>query len=551
MYSKFGSLITKYIGEICSACLGFLFVWYFWGSILDPTYVDWILTSGHDLFQHYVGWLFFRNSPQTFPIGVIKDLGYPIGAPISYTDSLPLFAFLLKPISFLLPSQFQYFGFWIALSFMLQGVLGYKISQLIFKSKLTSVLGSLFFIVSPIAIFRVAGHFSLASHWLILWSIYVVVSYRSQFPKWLWLIILIISLLVHPFFVIINGAIMTAHTVELVCRQKLKLKKSIVYYFLQIAVISLISYVIGLFYIGDTGGGGFGRYSMNLNSLYNPYWGKWSTILVNRHTGRFQYEGFSYLGVGMMMLLVLALISFVKNKSLFFVKKQIKYWPYYLLGTIFTLLAVSTKVMWGKSVIFEISTGQGFINDLLGLIRSSGRLFWPVYYGIVIFALWGLRKYRTTLAIVTLLAVFSLQMYDFSYHLQHREKDKFSKKRWKLSLPEYWSKVGNDYQHIKFIPTYPQGPLPKTKYVDIMMYAAKNDMTVNMAYFSRSIKGNGSHIYQEVNQLKQGNISDDSIYVILPQKKELTNNLKINQRDLIKKKKDYTIFIPKFYSPSE
>ena len=55
--------------------------------------------GGHDITQHQMGWMFYRNSPWTFPLCKALFLGYPQGTSISYTDSIPLAALFFKLLS--------------------------------------------------------------------------------------------------------------------------------------------------------------------------------------------------------------------------------------------------------------------------------------------------------------------------------------------------------------------------------------------------------------------------------------------------------------------
>ena len=89
---------------------------------LNPTILD--LAQGVDPFKDYVGWMFFRNSPWAFPIGLNPTYGLEFSTSVVFSDSIPLMAFLFKAISFVLPETFQYLGIWTLICFMLQAVNG-------------------------------------------------------------------------------------------------------------------------------------------------------------------------------------------------------------------------------------------------------------------------------------------------------------------------------------------------------------------------------------------------------------------------------------------
>ena len=76
-------------------------------AVLNPVNVNWLRHSNDleglwDLSQHYLGWVAYRKTPWTFPIGMTEGI---TAEPISvvYTDSIPLFALFFKALSPLLP----------------------------------------------------------------------------------------------------------------------------------------------------------------------------------------------------------------------------------------------------------------------------------------------------------------------------------------------------------------------------------------------------------------------------------------------------------------
>lgn len=64
-------------------------------NVLNPTYTDWLMAGG-DARQHYMGWNAFRTSEWLFPFGLENNLAYPYKVSVIFTDSLPLFAIILK-----------------------------------------------------------------------------------------------------------------------------------------------------------------------------------------------------------------------------------------------------------------------------------------------------------------------------------------------------------------------------------------------------------------------------------------------------------------------
>ena len=97
---------------------------------LNPENLSWIF-GRFDPPQHYLGWVFYRYSPWSFPIGLNPNFGMDISSSIVYTDSIPIMAIFFKLLSPILPQVFQYFGIWLLLCFLLQAWFAWKIISLI------------------------------------------------------------------------------------------------------------------------------------------------------------------------------------------------------------------------------------------------------------------------------------------------------------------------------------------------------------------------------------------------------------------------------------
>jgi hypothetical protein len=125
---------------------------------IDPQNIGWLTTLNPDQVMHYLGWAFYRFSPWESPLGLISNYGLDIGTSNTagtttvYTDSIPLVALILKALSPILPTPFQYFGFWLLLCFSLQSYFGWKLGLLATKNNISALLVGCLFAFSPILI---------------------------------------------------------------------------------------------------------------------------------------------------------------------------------------------------------------------------------------------------------------------------------------------------------------------------------------------------------------------------------------------------------------
>src|SRR3989442_692605 len=102
------AFVIDHLGLIGAGLVGAAWFLSFAGRLVNPFNVDPLLID--DWSTHLLGWLFFRHEAFHLPFGRIDGLLYPVGTTIGYTDSIPWMAFLFRPLSAVLPSDFQYIG---------------------------------------------------------------------------------------------------------------------------------------------------------------------------------------------------------------------------------------------------------------------------------------------------------------------------------------------------------------------------------------------------------------------------------------------------------
>ena len=193
--------LKKYRWPLTGALLGVLVFLAVYGvRVLDPTSVEWILNSlSPDPIQHYLGWELFRRSPVHLPyIGANYNAVYPFRTSVLFTDSLPLAALFFKLLGGILPTRFQYFGWWGLLCYALQGGLAQAVIARIAGVQPTfgrddkgkaaiaiimspgqtaklwgSVLGAGVLVLFPALTIRMFAHTALAANWLVLLALYL------------------------------------------------------------------------------------------------------------------------------------------------------------------------------------------------------------------------------------------------------------------------------------------------------------------------------------------------------------------------------------------
>ena len=500
-----------------AALLGVIIFCFIYSEILIPTYDDWLFTTGADPTQQYVGWMMYRSSDWSLPLGIARDYVYPFGVSVVNTDSIPLFAMAFKVISSFLPSTFQYFGFWILSCFILQGVFAYLLVKNYLQDRGLALLGAIFFILSPIMLFRLGGHFALGGHFLILASLWLLIKKHENISYWWWSLILAVSILVHPYLFLMCLAILLADILKLLFIQKtINCKKTIIFVFLEALAITILSSLVGVLTLGSSSAPGFGDFSMNLNALINPL--GWSRILPDLEIIRYQGEGFNYLGGGILFLLIFSFYYFIKNKS--YKKIWQKNWPILVVCILLFLLSLSNVVAYADKILFIIPLPKILSEGLFGIVRSSGRFFWPVFYLLFLWSFYFLKNIKYSLAIIVIVFALGLQIFDLSLIIQKRGLE-FVNQNWENKyLQQKMPSIAAGYEHISFLPV-----VPNRNYMDYALYASQHGMTINNGFFARPIKNLDNGIIDEINSVKAGQIDKNTLYIFSRDHEEFIKNL--------------------------
>ncbi len=479
-----------YFFVILIAVIAFLLIYGY--NILNPTYTDWLL-SGGDLSQHYLGWKAYRASDWSFPIGYTDQLAYPYDTSVIFTDSIPIFAVLFKLFRGILPAKFQYFGWWGLLCFVLQGVFSCKILSRYTKNKVQAVLASAFFILAPIMLWRMYVHTALAAQWIILWAIDTILTYRTEMP-WKkicirWAIIGALCSVVHIYMLFLCGMLLSIN-----CLLDFVYQKRIVRSVLMVVTFCLpaavLIYILGGFSSGMAAeSGGLGFFSFNLNSFYNPQ--GWSSLLPDQEMfGVGQFEGFAYLGLGVMLFIVIAIIVFAASaERKAFLKKQKKKIIVGVIGFIVILVvSVSPIITFGSHyILIKLPSA---ITDIWSIFRSSGRCSWILVYGIMLVTIYLIVRFSNPKVAITVL-VFTLGIQILDLHGMLLEKhNTFSPVvtyETAFSNGEFWEKVGEneEIQHIYIAPSF--DAFAQEDGYAIVDWALDYEKTINSFYFARSI----------------------------------------------------------------
>ncbi len=507
----FSSALVYSVSAALIGAVLFLLI-YGYASLL-PTNVSFIYDSSDpDVFSHQLGFDFYRISPWRWPIGVQSYYPYPYECSVIYTDSIPIFAFFFKLLSPILPEYFQYFGLWIFLCFMLQGVSSALLLRKLKIDYLRTMLCVPLFIINVPFLFRCFHHSALAGQWLIIFSFLMIISeHEMKFKARLigWSLLCGGSVLIHGYLFVLVGFLMSFSTLHQFLQYKTY--KSSVTIFLSCVITSITLYYSagGMIQYKNVVMKGFPNYVFDPADLINPLF--FSAFLPSMPYA-YSTETSVYLGIAFIVLLVFAIIVLVRKRKTLavFLKVHSIFLILTLISSCFLfVLSEGVRPRIAGHVMFDL-TGGSTDNDLmayLSLFRATARFILPVWYMIQVGVLYVVCRSLRSRAAFTIVMIACVI-------IQYAEIVPKTAKGATDSVVSGYSTVFNDTFDKVFSTEARHLSLINENYVEISSvatFAAHHGMTLNN---SKVCRGPKNSIQNDVDAWNAGKLADDTVYVI-------------------------------------
>ena len=446
------------------------------GRPLWPRNIAWLTDA--DAQTYFLGWHFYRFSPWGFPLGVSSRYGAELSSSIAFVDNVALLAIPLKAISGWLPEPFQYFGIWLLCCFVLQAWFAWLLVGLVTRSPFARASGSALFVFAPPFLYRLEGHYQMMGQWLLLASLYVCFGPRRLSRGPAWPILAFTVSLVHSYMTAMVLGLWACDMLRRVLFEG-RTRAELIQLVAVPAAILVGFWQAGLFMVGKgIVAAGFGIFRMNVASLIDP--SGWSYVMKDLPQARGDYEGFNYLGLGGILLLLAALPAL--KRALPAIRARRQYWPLLLFLAGLTLFAISNNIGLG-SYDFSIPLSQEWL-DRANLLRGCGRMFWPVFYVIFWILVRTLfKQYRTAHATWMLFVAVMVQAVDTSAGwLPIRQSMRPIGSTWPSPLKSaFWAQVPSTYQEIRIVP-----PGNREKNYEVFAYfAGSHGMSTDAFYAAR------------------------------------------------------------------
>ena len=157
---------------------------------------------------------------------------------------------------------------------------------------------------------------------------------------------------------------------------------------------------------------------MNLNALWNPAGlggTVYSRLLPAQNLVGGNYDAFAYLGLGVLLALPAVLVCSRRTLA----RRLRSHLALCAVCVVLTAFAISHVVTANGATLFTLPLSERLI-QLFSVFRSGGRLFWPVYYLLVLAAFVGVCRLPRPLLWAALLV--GVQIWDVSPGIWQRHQ---------------------------------------------------------------------------------------------------------------------------------
>lgn len=504
---------------------GALFVMIYGAGVLNPFHYQWVFKEP-DMAQTFFGWIFYRQNQNwaTYLYG-IEGLSYPYTLSIVFMSmEIPL-ALPLKPLLNLFIDTnvpFQICGIWGMMNYVLQGAAAGLLMVRISKDNLMRGGGILVLLLSPYLMQRSFYHQTLASQYVILFA-FVIWLYRDGLGEkeyFLWPLLFTYGTITHIYFAPILGLVMLAAVTDRAFHEK-----SVMPYCAVPASIACGGAAVGLLgglssTITDAdeawGESVFCQYSSNLNTFFNS---EGHSLFLNALPEfETEYEGFGYLGAGILLLLCIDAVLVARNRKRFedmLTKYKLSFCCVAGLAIVSFCIAVGPRITLGSHEILFVPVPEK-MHFIFRIFRSIGRFVWIPSYLLMLGALVVFSQYKclvkTSVYYMTLICIVGIQVIDlYPYAVECRKKIAVDGSYEQLMVDERWEELAAENETVYATDTK-LTRYPTLESFHMYMWIFENRMKIS----STRIAHGGDFLTAKAEEVLEavyaGSVEDDVLY---------------------------------------
>lgn len=508
------------------ACLLGVLAFLAWngGHTFSPKHIGWVMT-GFDTPAHYLGWEFFRHASWwQWPLGANPAYGSDAPGTIVLTDGIPIAAFFFKLFNPLLPPDFQYFGIWILVCFVLQAWFGFKLMGRMTADPISRLLGCALFLMAPIFLMRLYLHPALAGQWVLLAALYLGLDRRLR--RRAWLALLVVAALVHAYLLVMAGALWAASMLGKAVHGKCSWMAVIRHVLLVLSAVVLVMWAVGYFVPSAVMPVQQISHTNLLTFLITgtcglAEWSRWLPCMalkpgIAMRTG----DGFGYFGLGFLLLVPVAVaLRLWRPRVTAGEPGPVRWQPLVAAALVLLVYAVGNEVFVGDVELFSFALPP-FAERVWTVFRGAARMEWPLWYVILALAMGAVvSRLRRMPARLVLAAALAVQCVDLSGAALALRTGMAARSHFREALGDpAWPQLAAHHLHAVYLPAASVSPyliawIPE--YRQLAHYAALHGLTINAAYLARLDTAKlAARRAARVAMLEQGVAEPSSFYVV-------------------------------------
>jgi hypothetical protein len=500
-------------GALASALMGALVVTAVYGAhVLPPGSTAWMLTGtiGPDPVQYWLGYTNFKSAPWSWPPGLNPAWGLELASSIYYADSIPLLAFVFKALHPLVEVP-QYWGLWLHACGALQGVFAWKLIGLATRDPLARLSGAALFVIQPLLLNRLGGHFALGAQFLLLAGLYLCLTRGEGARRVLaWAGLVLAASLIHSYLLPMVFCLWLADWLARALATRRALPIGVEALLVPCVVLAGL-WAAGAFVLSGGIGGAASRYGemqLDLLAPFDPSF--WGGILPKLPDPGHPEVGSSYPGLGVLLLLAVGAIAWWRRP----LRGLLARWPLMLaLGAMLAFAITHRPSIGGMQV--TLFTLPPALEEIASALRCSERFFFPLLYALMAGATAALahaiggRRTGLVLAVLVLVQVIDLQP-GFARLRHYFPTEGPAVAPLRLKDP-FWESAALRYTRIRVTPN---GNLAR-HWEEVAVFAATKGLETDAVYLARIDPAQVAALDAKVAaQLSAGRYEPRTLYVL-------------------------------------
>ena len=322
---------------------------------------------------------------------------------------------------------------------------------------------------------------------------------------------------IHSYLLVMVGAIWASAMLERLWNDRKGAPRLLAECAAILAMVGAIAWSLGVFE-PHWPSGNYGAFAMPLDALWNPAVETYSTFLpaIEQRPGR-GFEGFQYLGLGLLLLLPAAVILArrLPRPAPDAPDSLSRYRWLVPALVVLTLLAVSTYPDFAGYALPRLHLPVEIANAL-DAVRASGRLFWPVAYVLVFVALrviYRLPQRTARLALIAALVVQIADLVPMSVAIRAQSAEARHEPFYVRTPSPEWDRLIGQADDIAFVP----GDVTKGlgHFQEIAWRAAKAQVPVRSVYVARTSQASAARQQAETDHFRAGEVVPGRLYILI------------------------------------